>query len=81
MIRKKKRNFEIMTIFNIYKDVWDDFINSSNLKSSLRSIDKESYNIFRFKNSLTDFLEEDCLNKNILALNRLLRLAFKTRNF
>lgn len=81
-IKEKGKNSEIMTIPNRYKDTLDNFINSSNSKFSdwPRSIDKRSYNILKFKNSLIGFLRENCLNKNVLTSNKSLWLALRTEN-
>lgn len=66
-----QRKSEIVAIFNRYKDNFNNFINSSDTKSSnrLKLIDKALYNIFRFKNKSIEVetkLEENFLNKNPL---------------
>lgn len=70
MIEERKKNFEIVVISNRYKDTLDDFIDSSNLKSPLRPVDKRLRNGPRFKGSSTGLLEEDCLDEDVLALDR-----------
>lgn len=60
-----------MVIPNKYKDILDDFINSSDSESPdyVGLIDKRSYNAFRSKSSLAGLLKRDCLDKDVL--NRL----------
>lgn len=61
--------FKILVIFNKYKDIFDNFINSLYIKSLIKSnlIKKRLYNIiFSFKNSLIKIkskLNKDFLNK------------------
>lgn len=71
-----------MIIFNKYKNILDVFIDNPNSESLnyLKPIYKKSCNIFRSKSGLTDFLKEDCLNKNILTSNRLSQQAPKIGN-
>lgn len=69
-----------MAISNKYKHILDDFIDNLDLKSLLKSIDKKFYNAPRFKVNSTSLFKEDCLNKNVLASDRLSQLAPKSRN-
>ena len=75
-----KGNSEIMTIPNRYKDIFDDFIDSSDAESLDRPepIDKGLRNTSRSDGSPTRLLKRDCLNKNIL--DRLSQLVPKTRD-
>lgn len=61
-----------MAISNKYKDLLNNFIDSSDFEFLLRLINKKLYNLPKSKNSLTYFLEKHCLNKDVLAFNRLL---------
>ena len=78
-----ERKSEIAVICNKYKNTLDDLNDSLdiNLLDQLKSldwielIDKETYNIFNSKSTSPGFLEEDCLDKNILVM--LLELAPK----
>lgn len=47
MVEEIERNFEIFVITNRYKDIFDDFIDSLDIKSPsiLSSINKRLYNI------------------------------------
>ena len=67
MIRKIKNNSEIVAISNKYKDILNNFINSSSSKSlnQPRLMNKKLYNAFRSKNNLIDLFKRNCLNKNI----------------
>lgn len=62
----------IIAIFNRYKDILDDFIDSLDLNILPRLIDKRLCNMFKFRNRSTNFLKEDCLNKNISTFDKLL---------
>lgn len=72
-----------MTIFNKYKDILNDLIDSSDPKflDWLKLIDKKSRNALRSRSGLRDLLKKNCLDKNVLDLNKLLWLAFKTEYF
>lgn len=50
---EKRRRTEIVVIFNRYKDILDDFIDSLDLEILPRPIDKRFYNTPRSKSSLT----------------------------
>lgn len=69
-----------MAIFNRYKDILNNIIDSSDPKSSdrLELIDKGLRNMPKFESSSTGLLEGDYLNKNIS--DRSSQLAPKTRN-
>lgn len=67
-----------MEIPNRYKNTLDNFIDSSNPESPLGPIGKEAHNAPRSRGSLTNFLEKDCLDENVLASDRSLQLAPKT---
>lgn len=56
-----------MAISNKYKNTLDNFINNSDTKSLdwPGLIDKGSHNMPKSKSSLTIFLEEYCLDKDI----------------
>ena len=83
MVEEAKRKSEITAIFNKYKNIFDDLIDSSNTKSPdypdflnrPRLIDKGLHNALKSKNSSPTFLEEDCLDKN--SLNMSLKLIPK----
>ena len=74
MVRGTKKKSEIAVISNKYKDSLDDLIDSSNTKSLdypdssnwPRFIDKGSRNTPKSKDGSPTFLEEDCLNEDIL---------------
>lgn len=70
---------EIVVIFNRYKDIFNNFIDNLDTKSSnrLKLIDKALYNIFRFKSKSIEAktkLEENFLNKN--SLKKLLQQIY-----
>ena len=75
-----------MAISNKYKDIFDEFIDSSNTESSDQPkspdwpgpIDKGTRNALRSRGALLSLLEEDCLDEDVLvtALER----APKTQN-
>ena len=80
--------FEIAAIFNKYKDTLDDLIDSSDTKSPDYSdspnwpglIDtKGSRNAPKSKDGSPTFLEEDCLDEDLLIM--LLEPASKIRDF
>lgn len=81
-IRGEKKNSKIVAIHNKYKNTLDNLINSLDPESSdwLELINKELHNWPRSKNGLIRFLDKYCLNANILTLNRLSRLALKTKD-
>ena len=65
---------EITAIFNKYKDTFDDFINSSDIKflnhpdfsNRSKLIDtKGSRNAPKFKDGLSTFSKKNCLDKDI----------------
>ena len=74
MVGRAKEKSEITAISHEYKDTFNDFINRSDTKSPdhLNSpnwpglIDKRLRNALKFKDNLSTFLEEDCLDENIL---------------
>lgn len=72
-----------MAIPNKYKNILDNFIDSSNLESLdwPKPIDKRLFNASRSRGSSIGFLEENCLDENVLASNRLSRLVPKTGDF
>lgn len=51
-----------MAILNRYKDILNNFNDSSDVESPdlPRSIDKGSYNTLKSKSSLTEIFERDC---------------------
>lgn len=70
-----------MAIFNRYKNILDNLIDSSNSKflNQTKPIDKKSWNTFSSKNSLINLLAKvNYLNKNVT--DRLLGLAPKNKN-
>lgn len=71
MVREKKKNFEIMTIANKYKDILNDFINNSDQKSLQELIDERSRNAPRSRGGSTGLLEKHCLNEDVLASDTL----------
>lgn len=83
IVKGAKKKSEIVIIQNKYKDILDDFINSSDTKfldqldflNQLKLIDRKLYNAFKSRNSLLTLLKEDCLDKDILVI--LLELAPK----
>lgn len=68
MVGDKKENFEILIIFNLYKDTLDNFIDSSDLEflDWARPINIRFYNTLKSKASSADILERDYVNKNFL---------------
>lgn len=64
IVKKKKKNYEILTIFNRYKETLDGFINILDVKSQdqLGPIHKNLSNTSRFENNSKSFLK----NKDIL---------------
>lgn len=80
-LEKRKKNFEIVAILNRYKNSFSNLIDNSNLEFLSKLIDKRLCNVLRFRNGLIGLLKENCLNKNIFALDRLLLLVLKTENF
>ena len=60
-------NSEIVAISNRYKDTLDDLINSSDSESLdwLGLINKRSCNVSMSESSSADFLEGNCLDKNL----------------
>lgn len=68
-VKREKKNSEIVAIFNRYIDILDDFINSLDLESLSKLIDKKSCNVFRFKSNSTDFLKKYYLDEDILDSN------------
>ena len=68
---------EITAISNKYKDALNNLIDSSDTEfpnyldspNWLGLIDKESWNTSKSRNSSSTFLEEDCLNEDILILS------------
>lgn len=70
MVGGGEKNSEIIAIFNRYKNTLDDFIESSNLESPPKLIDKGSRNAPKSRGGLTGLLEKDYLDKDMLALNR-----------
>lgn len=67
---RKEKNSEIVTIFNKYKNTWDDLINNSDPKSPLEKIDERSCNALKSRGGSTSLSEENYLDKNILVSNR-----------
>ena len=84
-----EKKSEIAAIPNKYKDTLDDLSDSSNTKSldhsdspnRLELIDKGSRNIPKSRDSLSAFLQEDCLDKNILIISLKLLLKFETPKY
>lgn len=76
-----------MTIFNKYKIIFNNLINSSNIEFSnqpkfldwLKSINNRIYNMLIFKNALSSFVKKNHLNKDISIM--LLRLMPKIQDF
>ena len=74
---------EIAAIFNKYKDILNDLIDSSNTKfldcpdflNWLQLIDKRSRNIPKSRGGSSTFLEKNCLDEDVLIT--LLELASK----
>ena len=66
-----------MVIYQKYKDILDNLINSSDTQSynKLRQNNKGLYNIPRSESSLMVDFKGDLLNKNVL--NTLLKLALR----
>lgn len=64
-------NSKIIVIPNKYKDTLDDFIYSSNPKSSdlARPINERFNNIFISKNNLADFSKENYFDENLPNLS------------
>lgn len=77
----KKENSNIITILNKYKNTFDDFIDSLDIKflDQLGPINKRLHNISSFEDSLIGLLKEDCLNKNVLDMP--LKLVLQSQNF
>lgn len=69
-----------MAIFNKYKDTLDDIIDSLDPKTPLKLIHESFCNTPYSKENSTSLLEKNYLNKNILALDRSLKLAPKTEH-
>lgn len=63
---KEKKNFKIIAIFNNYNNILYNFINNLDPKfiNWPKLINKKLYNMLRFKNSLTDFLKKNSLDKS-----------------
>lgn len=80
-VRWGKRNSKIVVILNRYKDSLNDLINSSDLEFLPRLIDKELRNAPKSKTNSIGFLKEDCLDKDVLTLDKSSRLVFKTEDF
>lgn len=55
MIEEKKKNLEIVTVFNRYKDTLEDFINNLDLELLPRPINEGLCNALRSRSSSTDF--------------------------
>lgn len=74
------RNSEIMAIPNQYKETVNDFIDSSDPESPdwAGLIDKRSHNATVSEGNLADFLEGNCLDKEVL--DRLSWLMPKTED-
>lgn len=55
---ERQRNFEIMAIFNKYKDIFNNFINylDSEFLNQVGLINKKFCNIFKSKSNLTSLL-------------------------
>lgn len=77
---KKKRYFKIVVISNRYKNILDNFIDSSNPNSLLRLINKKLCNKSKSRSNLISFLEENYLDKDILTSDKLSQLTSKIEN-
>lgn len=79
-VGKKEKNSKIIAISNRYKDTLEDFIDSSNPKALPEIIDERFHNVARFRDSSTSLLEKNCLNKDVLALEKLSQVVAKIKN-
>lgn len=70
-----------MTISNRYKNTLNNIINKSNLEFIPELIDKKLCNAPRFRSNLTDLLEKNYFNKNVLASDKSSQQVSKIRNF
>ena len=76
----RERNFEIVAIYNRYKDILDDLIDCPDPKSPPGPINERSRNAPRSRGGSTGLLEEDYLDEDVSASNRSSQLAPKTKN-
>lgn len=73
-------NLKIVTIFNQYKAIQDDFINSSDPEflKWVGSINKKFNNFLMSKGCLVDISEKNCLDKDLV--NKSSRSAHKNQD-
>lgn len=65
MVEEEIGNSEILTIFNRYKNILDDLINSSNPEflDQVKLINVKTHNASNSEASLADILKDDHLDK------------------
>lgn len=66
MVEGRKRNSEIKTICNQYKDTLDDLTDNSNIESLnlAGSLNEISHNAFKSASSSANLSEKDCLDES-----------------
>lgn len=64
-----------MAILKIYKNTLNDLIHNLDPESPPRLINKRFYNALRSRGGSTNFPKKDCLNKDVLVLNKSSKLA------